>query len=59
MRKRYVMACPETKQYTEAICDAFEAEMTRSCNQQQMIEAGKQNHAAKSPTLFAEDTANT
>ena len=54
-----VRACPETKQYTEAICDALEAEMSRLCNQQQMIEAGKQNHVAKSPTAIAEDTANT
>ena len=52
------MACTETKQYTEAICDAIEAELVKICNQQQMMEAGNKFHAAKPPTHFEDDAAN-
>ena len=42
----------------KAICDAVETEMARICNQQQMIEAGKEFHAAKPPAPTADDATN-
>ena len=56
--RHYVMACTETTQYTEAICDTVEVEIANICDQEQLLRKGKEFHTTKPPASLDEDATN-